>query len=182
LRLGLRLPFWLIPGDTLLLAPILALVSPHALASVGVAAASGGLIPYERTMLTSFGTFQVIIGREVHATLFGVLGKPSVPLYIAPIGTKPDGSPEYGVVAQKSILLGFPVVEWTPFRAFATQVTFATAVQLGFGVELPLSTQVQYPADKPSPSAPASWGVFMRGEFDARYFLGAREDLQGGRR
>jgi hypothetical protein len=182
LRVGLRLPFWLIPGDTLVLAPILALVSPRALASVGVATASGGLIPYERTMLTSFGTFQIIIGREVHATLFGVLGRPSVPLYIAPIGTKADGSPEYGVVAQKSIQFGFPVVEWTPFRAFATQVTFATAVQLGFGVELPFSTEVEYPADKPSPSAPASWGVFLRGEFDARYFLGAREDLQQSRR
>src|SRR6267142_742946 len=46
LRLGLRLPFWLLPADTLLLVPILALVSPASLSKVGVAAASGGFFPY----------------------------------------------------------------------------------------------------------------------------------------
>jgi hypothetical protein len=178
LRLGLRLPFWLIPGDTLVLAPLLALVAPKALSDVGVAAASGGLLPYERSFLTGAGSFQIIAGREVQATLFGYLGKSSVPLYIAPIGTHADGTTEYGVVSQKSIALAFPIVEWTPFRAFATQITFATAVQLGFGVELPLKVNIEYPTGRPSPSPPPSWAVFLRGEFDGRYFMGAREDLQ----
>jgi hypothetical protein len=178
LRLGLRLPFWLIPGDTLLLTPILALVSPRALSDVGVAAANGGLIPYERTLLTGAGSFQLILGREVQGTIYGVLGSAAQPLYIAPIGTKADGTAEYGVVSQKSIQFAFPVVEWVPFRAFATQLTFAAAVQLGFGVEVPLSTSVKYPADREPPSTPAAWNVFIRGEFDGRYFLGAREDLQ----
>ncbi|HEY0467659.1 MAG TPA: hypothetical protein VGC79_25840 [Polyangiaceae bacterium] len=178
LRLGLRLPFWLIPGDTILLIPILAIVSPGALNDVGVAAASGGLIPYERTLQTGAGAFQVVLGREVTATLYGALGDANVPLNIAPIGTNPDGSKQFGVVAQKSVAFELPVVEWTPFREFATQLTFAACVQLGFGFEVPYETRVMYPEGAASPASPVAWNVFLRGQFDGRYFLGNREDLQ----
>jgi len=178
LRLGVRMPFWLLPGDMLVLGPLLAIVSPSALSDVGVAAASGGLIPYQRTFQTSAGSFQVIAGREVQATLFGYLGQANLPLYIAPIANNPDGTKQYGVVSQKSIALAFPLVEWTPFRAFATQLTFAACVQLGFGVELPLSTHVVYPQGAAPVDAPPAWNVFLRGQFDGRYFLGSREDLR----
>src|SRR2546423_8850156 len=57
LRLGLRLPFWLIPGDIILLGPVLLLASPSAASKVGVAAASGGFIPYERSLRTGAGIF-----------------------------------------------------------------------------------------------------------------------------
>jgi hypothetical protein len=100
LRLGLRLPFWLLPGDTLLLVPILALVSPDSLSKVGVAAASGGLIPYERSFSTGVGIFQIVVGREVQGTLYGYLGERTIPLLITPIGEVPSG-PELGVVALK---------------------------------------------------------------------------------
>jgi hypothetical protein len=178
LRLGLRLPFWLIPGDVLLLAPVLALVSPTALSDVGVAAASGGLLPYERAFLTGAGTFQLVVGREVAVTLYGYLGKSNVPLYIAPIGTFADDTTEYGVVSQKSMAIDLPVIEWTPFRAFATQLTFAACLQLGFGFEVPLAVKVLYPEDRGSVSVPLAWNVFLRIQFDARYFVGAREDLR----
>ena len=178
LRFGLRLPFWILPGDMLLLGPVLALVAPGALSDVGVAAASGGFIPYERTFQTGVGAFQIIAGREVQGTVFGILGPANLPLYIAPIGTQADGTSLYGVVSEKSLALAFPVFEWTPFRAFATQLTFAACLQLGFGVEFPLETRVVYPPDSPSVSPPPGWNVFLRGQFDGRYFLGSREDLQ----
>jgi hypothetical protein len=181
LRLGVRMPFWVLPGDMLVLGPVLALVAPHALSDVGVAAASGGLIPYERTIQTGAGSFQIIVGREVQGTLFGYLGPANLPLYIAPIGKNPDGTPAYGVVSEKSLALAFPVVEWTPFRAFATQLTFTTAVQLGFGVEVPLSTEVVYPDNAAPVTPPPSWTVFLRGQFDGRYFLGGNENLPPGR-
>jgi len=181
LRLGVRMPFWLLPGDVLVLGPLLALVSPRALNDVGVAAASGGLIPYERTFRTSAGSFQIVAGREVQGTLFGILGRPNLPLYVAPIGTLPDGSTEYGVISQSSLALAFPVLEWTPFREFATQLTFTACVQLGFGVELPLETEVIYPDSSRTVDAPPSWSVFLRGQFDGRYFLGTREDLHAPR-
>jgi hypothetical protein len=177
LRVGLRLPFWLIPGDMLLLAPVLALTSPADLSSVAVDAASGGLIPYERSFRTGAGIFQVVLGREVDATFFGIL---TDVLVILPTGTAPDGSQQLGVADVQSVRLNFPVLEWTPFRTFATQVTFAAGLQLGFGVEIPLSSSLLVAA----PGAPASanlgtvWSVFLRGQFDGRFFFGSREDLQ----
>jgi hypothetical protein len=177
LRLGLRLPFWLVPGDTLLLVPILALASPESLSKVGVAAGSGGFIPYERSVSTGAGVFQFVLGREVQATLYGYLGNKTIPLVIAPIGQGPSG-PQYGVVALKSVALSFPTLEWTPFRTFATQVAFSFQLQLGFGVELPLSVSVPYPSGSTPPSVPAAWNIFLRIGSDGRYFLGSREDLQ----
>ena len=156
---------------------MLALAAPGALNDVGVAAASGGLIPYERTFRTGAGSFQIVAGREVQGTLFGILGEANRPLYIVPLGTNPDGSPAYGVMAQKSLALAFPLVEWTPFREFSTQLTFTACLQLGFGVEVPLSTNVVYPEGAALPDSPPAWNVFLRGQFDGRYFLGNREDL-----
>ncbi len=177
LRLGLRVPFWLIPGDMLLLGPVLLLASPSLASRVGVAAASGGLIPYERSFRTGAGIFQLVLGREVQATLYGYLGDSSIPLIVTPVAETPSG-PQYGVLALKSLALEFPVLEWTPFRTFATQIAFSLQFQLGFGVELPLSKQVLYPAGQTAPAVPPSWSVFLRLQSDGRYFFGSREDLQ----
>jgi len=174
LSLGLRLPFWVIPGDMVILGPVLALTSPAALSKVGVEAASGGLIPYERSFNTGAGVFQVIVGREARVILFGFLTEL---VGTVPAGTLPDGTPQWAVVQFKSVQLEFPVLEWTPFRTFATQLTFAGQIQLGFSVGLPASTQVLYPPGLPFSSGPA-WSVWLRGVFDGRYFLGSREDLR----
>jgi len=174
LRLGMRLPFYLIPGDMLLLGPVLALASPSALSSVGVAAASGGLIPYQRSFGVGLGWLQVVIGREVDAVLYGFL---SDVIILTPIGPPPDPNSDLGAAKLKSISLIFPVLEWTPFRTFATQLVFATVVQLGFGVEIPLTTPVVYPTGYGNASLSPSWNVFLRGQFDGRYFFGSRDDL-----
>src|SRR5262249_18061466 len=147
---GVRIPFWLLPGDTLLLLPVLALASPDALSKVGVAAASGGLIPYERSFNTGAGVFQIVLGREVQGTLYGYLGERTIPLVVTPIAG--GSTPQLGVVALRTLALSFPAVEWTPFRTFATQVAFSFQLQLGFGVELPTSVQVRYPSSAAAPS------------------------------
>ena len=177
INLGLRMPFWLIPGDMLILGPVLALASPAALSQVGVEAASGGLIPYERSIRTGAGIFQVVAGREARVILFGFM---TDLLGVVPSGTLPDGSRQYAVVQFKSVQLEFPVLEWTPFRTFATQLTFAGQLQLGFSVGLPVSTEVLYPVGAPFSTGP-SWSVWLRGVFDGRYFFGSREDLQSPR-
>jgi hypothetical protein len=174
LRLDLRLPFWLIPGDILILGPILALASPAALSSVGVAAASGGLIPYERSFGIGVGWLQFVLGREVNAVLYGFL---SDVVILTPIGPPPDPTSDFGAAKLKSIALAFPVLEWTPFRTFATQLVFATVVQMGFGVEIPLTTPVVFPTGYGNASLSPSWNVFLRGQFDGRYFFGSRDDL-----
>jgi hypothetical protein len=174
LRLDLRLPFYLIPGDILILGPVLALASPAALSSVGVAAASGGLIPYERSFSIGVGWLQVVIGREVDTVLYGVL---SDVVILVPTGPPPSPESDLGAAKLRSIALTFPVLEWTPFRTFATQLVFASVIQLGFGVEIPLTTPIVYPSGYGNASLGPSWNVFIRGQFDGRYFFGSRDDL-----
>jgi hypothetical protein len=170
---GMRLPFYLIPGDMLILGPLLALVSPTALSSVGVAAASGGLIPYQRGINIGAGTLQIVVGREIDATFFGYLGNATILVEIPP---QPDGN-SGGIANLKSVQLNFPVLEWTPFRTFATQLVFVAALQLGFGVELPISAPIVYPEGLGNASLGPSWSIFLRGTFEGRYFFGNREDL-----
>ena len=177
LSLGIRMPFWLIPGDMLILGPALALASPAALSKVGVEAASGGLVPWQRSFSTSAGVFQVVVGREARVILFGYM---TDLLAVVPSGVQVAGSDAYAVVQFKSVQLEFPVVEWTPFRTFSTQLTFAAQLQLGFSVGLVASQEVLYPVGAPFSSGP-SWSIWLRGVFDGRYFLGSREDLQAPR-
>ena len=174
LRLGVRLPFWLIPGDMLLLGPVLALASPTALSSVGVAAASGGLIPYERSFGIGFGSLQVVIGREVDFVLYGFL---SDVVIVTDVGPPPAPESAQGAAKLRSMAISFPVLEWTPFRTFATQLVFATVVQLGFGVEIPFTTPIVFPEGYGNAKLSPSWNVFLRAQFDGRYFLGTRDDL-----
>jgi hypothetical protein len=61
-------------------------------------------------------------------------------------------------------------------RTFASQLTFATHVQLGFSVGL-LSTKVLSPPGA-SFSSGTPWQIWLRGIFDGRYFFRPREDLQ----
>ena len=174
LRLGIRMPFYLVPFDMLLLGPILAVTSPSALSSVGVAAASGGLIPYQQSFGIGVGTLQVVIGREVDAVLYGYLSDVVV---LTPVGPPPDPESDFGAAQLRSISLSFPILEWTPFRTFATQLVFATVVQFGFGVEIPFTSPVVFPEGYGNASLSPSYNFYLRGQFDGRYFFGSRDDL-----
>jgi hypothetical protein len=162
----------------LLLGPILAVASPSALSSVGVAAASGGLIPYGRSFGIGLGSLQFVLGREIDTVLYGYL---SDVVILVPVGPPPDPESAYGAAKLRSIALNFPVVEWTPFRTFATQLVFATVVQLGFGVEIPFTSPVVYPEGYGNAKLSPSYTVFLRAQFDGRYFFGSRDDLAAPR-
>lgn len=177
LRLGLRLPFFLIPGDMLVLAPVLAFFAPNALSYVAIQAANGGLIPWQTSFQTRFGVLQLVLGRQVSATFYGLL---SPVVAFAPIRAA-DGTEGLGFARASSLSLSFPVLEWTPFRTFATQLTYSTPIHLGFRLEIPLSYQVLIPENAKALPGPINWGVFVRLQFDARYFFGTREDLKKAR-
>jgi hypothetical protein len=174
LRLGLRLPFYLIPGDMLILAPLLALIDMEALSNVSVAAASGGLIPYEQSFRTSVGTFQLVIGREVSAVLFGYLSDITE---VVRTGTAANGDAQLSIINARSIAFMFPVLEWTPFRSFATDLTLSVPVHLGFGVEVPLSHDLLASGGGGAVTLPTTYSIYLRLRFDARSFLGTREDV-----
>ena len=66
----LRVPFWLIPGDLVLAAPVLALSSPQTLQKMAVQAANGGLLPWQAGIATPIGRFQFVLGREVGLSFY----------------------------------------------------------------------------------------------------------------
>ena len=66
-----RMPFWLIPGDLLLAAPLVAPFDMNRYTKMAMRAASGGLIPWQAGLSTFFGRVQFILGREVGVQFFG---------------------------------------------------------------------------------------------------------------
>jgi len=172
----LRVPFYVVPFDLLLAAPILAWASPSTMTNMGIVAASGGLLPWQRAFNTSFGAFQFLLGREVGVTLFGYLGDRIENAAIAP----PDATVPIGgrlsFVSYRSLMLDFPTLEYRPLRTFATQTALTFSVIVGWGVEFP--NDVRYtsaltvpPATGPTPEIGTSWIFYLRLHFDARYYF-----------
>ncbi len=169
LKLAIRMPYYVLPFDLLILGPTLMLVAPEALPGVVFASAGGGLLKAQRRIETGIGTFQFMAGREFGVTLWGITGHTNQ--FIATPVTEPTG---WQVVNYNSVELDFPVLEYVPPRVFATTLALAAEFQLGFNVEFPqnptLLTNGQ-PYD-----LGASWNVYLRFRLDARKYFGGSSD------
>ena len=133
----IRLPFWLIPGDLLFTAPILAFLAPKTYANMALVAASGGLIPYETGFSTFLGRVQFVLGREVGPSFFGYSGGEDQ-LFVATPGS---GSGPLTAISLRTIRWDFPIVEVRPFRGFATTQAAAVLIQIGMGFDKPTARQ-----------------------------------------
>lgn len=166
LQFRLRLPFWLIPGDLLLAAPVLAFTNPKTLEKMAITAADGGLIPWQRRIATGIGDVQFVAGREVGVTLFGYGTKDA---FLAAVG--PPEDPELIPIAVKSLQWDFPVLEYRPFREYGTRYTFATFVQLGLGFDHPVSAVVVDRPELPAPRLQTRYLAYLRIFFDGRRYF-----------
>jgi len=172
----LRVPFYIIPFDLLLAAPILSWASPSTLVNMGIWAASGGLLRYERAFITPIGAFQFLIGREVAATFYGYGGDRVDTIgVIAPGATVPYNS-DLGFISYRVLSFDFPTFEYRPLREYSTNQALTFAVMFGWGVEFP--NQVRYvsklnvpAATGPTPDLAPGWFIYMRIHFDARYYF-----------
>ena len=159
-----RMPFYLVPGDLLLLSPLY-FIAPSAYENLAVTAVNGGLIPWQIGWATRFGRFQFVLGREVGAAFYG-LGRTDT--LLAP-GVPPDAGPR--VVSFKSTYLDFPVLEYRPYRAFDTTQTSEVRVQFFFGVDIPRGGDVVAPPGAPGVKMQRVYSVGARAVFDwRRYF------------
>jgi hypothetical protein len=131
-KFALRMPYYVLPFDLVLLTPTLMLVAPKALPSVVFASAAGGLLTLQRRFESGIGTFQFMAGREVGITLWGYTGQAGQFTW-----TPDSDTASWRLVNYKSLELDFPVVEYVPPRVFATTLSLATQFQLGFSVEFP---------------------------------------------
>ena len=159
----LRMPFYLIPGDLLLLSPLY-FASPKTYQDMAVTAVNGGLIPWQLGWATRFGRFQFVLGREIGVAFYGVRTDTTL---LAP-GVTP-GIPR--VIAFKSTSYDFPVFEYRPYRAFDMTQTSELLVQVYAGVDVPHGDSLVFPVGAPGIHMERVYLIGVRLVFDwRRYF------------
>ena len=168
LSLRLRVPFWLIPGDLIVAAPILAFTNPKLLEKMAITTADGGLIPWQTKLSTPLGDVQFVAGREVGVNLFGYIGEKDA--FLAVTGHTANGRPILEPIASKSIEWSFPLVEIRPFREYGTRYSFAALVQLGGGFDTPIQAQSLIPG-APPPQLKTRYFGYLRIFFDGRRYF-----------
>jgi hypothetical protein len=161
-----RAPFWLVPGDLVIAAPVLALFSRNTLQTMAVQAANGGLVPWQTGIATRIGRFQFVLGREVGINWYRLDTNNPMPVQtpgVAPLGRT--------LVAVRSIEADFPFLEYRPFRSFSRKQTSSILIQFYAGFDRPSHTSVVSPAGAPTPDLRTIGLVGIRVAFDWRYYL-----------
>jgi len=166
----IRLPFYLIPGDLLLAGPFLLLIDKDALTQMGAAAVNGGLIPWQAGIATSFGRFQFVLGREAAVYLFGrTKGRDA--LYA--IASDINWIDNLYILSYRSTQIEFPVLEYRPFRSFATDQSSGIRIQFFTGIDFPHQVEVleSLTEDYTPPKLENIWYFGARFIFDWRHYV-----------
>jgi hypothetical protein len=166
ITMRLRVPFWLIPGDLVLAAPVLALSSPQTLQKMAVQAANGGLIPWQTGIATPIGRFQFVLGREVGLSFYR--SRRNDPVLIQTPGVEPINAT---LVALRSLQVELPILEYRPFRSFALDQSSSLLIQFYTGFDTPLQSSVVSPEGAPKPGLRTVGLGGIRVVFDWRYYL-----------
>jgi hypothetical protein len=161
-----RAPFWLIPGDLLLSAPVLAFASPRNLQKMAVQAANGGLIPWQTGIATRVGRFQFVLGREVGVSFFR--NGHDHPLLIPTPGVPPVDAT---LVALDSMQVEFPILDYRIFRAFSLNQSSGLMIQPYIGFDTPTGSSVVSPTGAPEPHLHVITTAGIRVVFDWRHYL-----------
>jgi hypothetical protein len=138
-NLRLRMPFFLVPGDLILAAP-LALFSPKTFQRMAVKAGNGGLIPWQSGISTPLGRFQFVLGREVGVSLYGV--RRIRESLVIPRKNFTAAS----LVSYRSTKWDFPFLEYQPTRTFSNTQSAILKLQLSVGVDVPSRVEIIDPS------------------------------------
>jgi hypothetical protein len=158
-----RMPFYLLPGDLVLLSPVY-LVSPETYTQMAVTAANGGLIPWQGGWATGIGRFQFVLGRELGVTFYGRGGHDQM---IAP----PSSSyPTARAAEFESILYDLPIFEYRPYRAFAENQSSSVIVQFFVDWDVPQKVRIVSPVGAPPPDLHTVMAFGVRLVFDWRHY------------
>jgi hypothetical protein len=166
----LRLPFYVLPADLLILGPLLFLIDQEALVSVGVSAVNGGLIPWQRGIETSFGRFQFVLGRELAVYLYGRTRTPDA---LVTYSTGENGIEDLFVISYRSTMIEFPFLEYRPFRSFDADQRSSLFIQLYGAADFPHNIAVLESATGATtpPELEAVWSLGLRLVFDWRHYF-----------
>jgi hypothetical protein len=161
-----RAPFWLIPGDLILAAPVLAFTKSQALQKMAVQSANGGLIPWQAVIATRVGRFQFVLGREVGISLYGYTSDQAV--LIPTPGIPPINTTQINL---RSIRIDFPILEYRPFSTFSQNQGSGLAFQLFTGFDKPINVSVVQPEGAPKPTLHTIVTGGIRMVFDWRHYV-----------
>jgi hypothetical protein len=163
----IRMPFWLVPFDLLVAAPLLAFTAPEMLAGMAVQAGNGGLIPWQAGIATPIGRFQFVLGREVGVAFFGYVRREDR-VILPSSETAPTVNT---LVSLRTIQFDFPVLEYRPFRTFSLDQSSSLIFQLYGGLDIPTRVSVVAPRGNPEPELRTVWTAGLRLVFDWRYYF-----------
>lgn len=159
----IRMPYYLIPGDLLLLSPMY-LLNPDKYSEWAVTASNGGLLGLQQGWATRIGRFQFVLGRELGASFYGLGGDQEL---VAP--PLHDGG-AWRVVSFKTVNIDLPILEYRPFRTYSADQSSTLLFQLFAGADLPYDQEVESPAGGPPPDLDPVWSVGLRMVFDWRHY------------
>lgn len=162
----LRMPFWLVPGDLVVAAPVLAFVSPVKLQKMVVEAVNGGVIPWQAGVSTRAGRLQMVLGREVGVSIFR--GGSDHPFQLPEAGVAAANTP---TVKLNSLEVEFPIMEYRLFRAFSVNQSSGLMLQPYVGFDMPTSVSVVSPAGAPAPHTHTIVTGGVRVVFDWRHYF-----------
>ena len=156
------MPFWLIPDDLIIAAPLL-FISPETYINMAVIAGNGGLIPWQSSIATPIGRFQFMLGREIGISLYGLGGNHDAMLI-------PDQAEGTMLVQYKSTQFDLPILEYRPFRTFSLDQSSSLVFQLNFGFDIPHSETVLVPKEVSVPELKTIYYLGIRMAFDWCYY------------
>jgi len=165
LSVRLRMPFYVVPGDLLLMSPMY-FFKPDAYTRMAVSAANGGLLKWQQGIATAMGRFQFVLGRELGITFYGIGGKDQL---LAP---DPVTGGFGRVVTFKSTAYELPILEYRPFRSFSENQSSSIVFQLYGGADVPHGENTYLPLGALTPELDTIWYLGIRMTFDWRYYLG----------
>ena len=161
----LRLPFYVLPGDLLILGPALFFIDKEALTDVGVNAVNGGLIPWQAGIETSFGRFQFVLGREVAVYLYGrTKERDALVTY---------SLNDIYIISYRSTQIEFPILEYRPFRSFDADQRSSLFIQFFGGVDFSHNVEVLETVlgTDTTPELKTVWSLGLRLVFDWRHYF-----------
>jgi len=166
----LRLPYYVIPGDLIILAPLLLLVAPISLNNVVSTAGAGGLIPWQTGMITPIGRFQFIFGREIGVAFYGT-AQGADSYLIADW----DVTGDLVLLSMHTTHLEFPILEYRPVRTFSRRQSASLLMQFNAAVDIPGKVTMIQPADAIAPKMKPIWSIGVRLAFDWRYYYAKKK-------
>ena len=164
----------MIPGDLVILGPLLLLVAPKALNNVISTAGAGGLIPWQTGMITPIGRFQFILGREVGICFYGSAG--GADSFLVPVESSSAG--DWTLLTMHSTHFEFPILEYRPVRTFSRRQSASLVMQIYGGFDIPRKVTMIEPPDSEPIKLKTVWSAGIRLAFDWRYYYAKKKTMK----